>query len=100
MSNGSGMGSGEEAKGTEPLKDFAVVIKTLTTCKETASRLNIRSEKLVSLYTGLSEPPADEQEKKSVDSAVLVHVLRDIENELSKSLLKISDNLEKLEKAW
>ena len=101
MPNGTGMGSGQEAKGTEPQKDFEVKIKTLITCKELASRLSIKSAKLVSLYTGLSEPQKEkEQEKKEVDSTVLVHVLQDIGNELGQSLAEISDSLTKLENAW
>ena len=84
-----------------PLKDFEMVIKTLTACNQEASQLSDRSRKLVSLYTGISEPPGDEQEKKlEVDSVVLVHVLRDAGNDLNQSLSEISDNLEKLENAW
>ncbi|KKL05007.1 hypothetical protein LCGC14_2610340, partial [marine sediment metagenome] len=36
------------------LKDFAVIVKTLTKCKEIASQLNKRSEKLVSSFTGIT----------------------------------------------
>ncbi|KKL12872.1 hypothetical protein LCGC14_2531430 [marine sediment metagenome] len=92
--------STEVERTTVPLKDFKIITKTLSCCKERASELSTRSRKLVSLYTGESEPEKDEEEKLKVDSVVLVHVLRDIENEISRSLSEISDNLEKLENAW
>ena len=94
-------GLGGQAGATEAkLKDFEVVVKTLTDCKEIASSINERSRKLVSTLTGQSKPQKDEKEKKHIDSVVLVHVLRDIENDLGKSLNEISNNLEKLEEAW
>ena len=84
-----------------PQKAFESITKTLTKCKEIASTLNVRSRKLVSAYTGMSKPTTkDKEEKQKVDSVVLIHVLRDIEEELCRSLSEISDNLEKLEKAW
>ena len=81
-------------------KIFQLVTETLTKCKEDALQLSIRSGKLVSAITGVSEPQKEMKEKAKVDSVVLIHVLKDIENELSQSLLEISNNLEELEKAW
>ena len=82
-------------------KAFDLAIKGFTRCAETAIQLNSRSAKLASLYTGICEPQKDkEEEKEKRDSAVLVHVLRDIEDKLRRNLDEISNNLEKLEKAW
>lgn len=90
----------DSATAEPALKDFAVIVKTLTQCKEVASQLSTRSRNLVSAFTGISKPPEEETEKLKVDSVVLVHVLRDIEGDLSRSLNEISDNLDKLENAW
>ena len=82
-------------------KAFKAITTALTQCKKDASQLSIRSTKLVSSLTGISAPPVKETEEKlEVDSVVLAHVLRDIEEELKISLLEISNNLEKLENAW
>lgn len=83
----------------EPLKAFEIITKSLTKCKEIAEQLSIRSGRLVSTLAGESEPPKDTEEKVHVDSVVLIHVLREIENELSQSLSEISNNLDKLENA-
>ncbi len=90
----------QSAEATEQTKAFESITKTLTKCKEIASHLSTRSEKLVSSFTGINEPPKEEPEKQKVDSVVLIHVLQDIEKELCQSLSEISDNLDKLEKAW
>ena len=95
--------NGAEAKGSAAeLKEFQSIVKSLTACKEVASDLNIRSAKIVSSLAGLSEPQREKEqaEKLKVDSVVLVHVLRDIGNELGRSLSEISSNLEKLEQVW
>ena len=96
--------NGAEAGAAEvPQKAFESITKTLTKCKEIASYLSTRSEKLVSLYTGENEPQKEkggEDVEVNVDSIVLTHVLQDIEKELCQSLSEISDNLDKLEKAW
>ena len=83
-------------------KAFESITKTLTKCKEISKQLSVRSEKLVRLLIGMGEEPSkDSAEKlKKVDSVVLIYVLQDIEVELCRNLSEISDNLEKLEKAW
>ena len=94
--------NGAEAKTTEA-KAFEIVVKSFSRCSETALQLAKRSRKLVSLYTGESEPQRDagrEDVKVKVDSVVLTHVLRDIENELSQRLAEVAKNLNKLEQAW
>ena len=94
------MNMGAEVKTTEP-KAFESITKTLTKCKEISKQLSVRSRELVRLLTGMEKPSKDSAEKlKKVDSVVLIHVLQDIEVELCQNLSEISDNLEKLEKAW
>ena len=84
-----------------PQKAFKSITKTLTKCKEISKQLSVRSGELVRSLTGMEEPSKDSAEKlKKVDSVVLIHVLQDIEVELCQNLSEISDNLEKLEKAW
>ncbi len=97
------MEMGAEAKTTDEPKAFELVTKKLARCSQTALQLAKRSKKLVSLYTGESEPQEEEDGKDvevNVDSIVLTHVLRDIENELSQRLLEVDRSLDKLEKAW
>ena len=94
--------NGAEGKTAEP-KAFEMTVKSFARCSETALQLAKRSKKLISLYTGESEPQKEEggeEVKVKVDSIVLTHVLKDIENELSQRLLEISASLDKLEKAW
>ncbi len=93
-------GAGAMPEAVKTLKAFTSITEGLTGCKEIASSLSTRSRKLVSLYTGQSEPLKETEEKREVDSVVLTHVLQDAEAELRKSLSEISDNLEKLENAW
>lgn len=85
---------------TKTEKDFAVIVKTLTGCKQKALQLVTRSGRLASSLAGKTETQKEESEKLQVDSVVLIHVLRDIGSELNQSLSEISDNLEKLENAW
>ena len=91
----------QSAETTGQPKAFEQVVKALTKCSEVAVRLSKRSKKLVSSYTEGNEPCVDKKDTdQKVASVVLVHVLRDVENELAKSLSEISDNLTKLENAW
>ena len=94
--NMNGEGKGQEV----PPKAFRLVTEGFIRCTEVAERLKERSAKLVSLYTGLSEPQKEKVEKTKVDSVVLVHALRDTEDELRRNLDEISNDLDKLEKAW
>jgi len=93
-------GAGAIPEAVKTPKAFTSITEGLTGCKEIASSLSTRSRKLVSVFTGQSEPPKETEEKKEVDSVVLTHVLQDVEAELRKSLSEISDDLEKLENAW
>ena len=90
-----------EAAGAAQQKAFKEITAALTQRKKDATRLSIRSTKLVSLLTGISEPQKEKvEEEKVVQSPVLAHVLRNIEEELKMSLSEIANNLEKLENAW
>ena len=93
-------GAGAMPEAVKTQKAFTSITEGLTGCKEIASSLSTRSRKLVSAFTGQSEPLKETEEKKEVDSVVLTHVLQDVEAELRKSLSEISDDLEKLENAW
>ena len=93
-------GAGAMPEAVKTPKVFQSITEGLTGCKEIASSLSTRSRKLVSTFTGIIEPPKDEEEKKEVDSVVLTHVLQDTEAKLRKSLSEIANNLEKLENAW
>ena len=92
---------GPEPEGAAQQKAFKEITAALTQRKKDAARLSIRSTKLVSLLTGISEPQKEKvEEEKVVQSPVLAHVLRNIEEELKMSLSEIANNLEKLENAW
>ena len=96
------MDSAAGAPTTEaPPKVFELLVKQLTSASSLAEQLSGKSEGLVSLF--IDKPPQKIEEKtteKAVQSPVLAHALTEIVSNLNKSLLEISNNLEKLENAW
>ena len=86
---------------SEPTKAFRLIVEQLTAASSLAKQLSTKSGSLVSLY--VSKPPLKKEEKDKnevVQSVVLIHVLQEVTNDLTRNLHEISNNLEELGKAW
>ena len=94
-----GQGQGGQVPGKAP-KAFATIVDNLTACSCKAATLSKRSSGLVSLIIGESKPQIEKDCEETKPSVVLIKVLSDTIIKISKNLNEISNNLEKLEKAW
>ncbi len=85
----------------EQPKVFGILVKELTSASILAEQLNKKSAGLISLFIDKSPKPREEITKeKAVQSPVLAHALAEVTTNINRNLLEISNNLDKLEKAW
>ncbi len=99
--SGTGMGTGAAGHVEKrQKKSFEAMTEEFEIISKLALQLSIQSTGILQRFSGSTPEPAGEEEKEPIQSPIFIVRLQQIEKDLKKSLLKISNNLIQLEELW